>query len=147
MAETISVPRNALVVVADGRKAIVLRNSGPLLSPKLETERVIEAKSNPATRDQGTDKPGRAAMGTHRSSMGQSDLHEAEEQRFVQRVADELAALYTGQSPRPLVLVAAPRALAELRKALTSELRDLVVAEIDKDFVNLPVAEIEKRLG
>ena len=143
----VAIRKNARVLVADGRKAIVFRNDGIPQSLKLTVEQVVEAEPNPATREQGTDRPGRAAMGSHRSSMGQADMHDAEEQRFIQRVAEALGEVCSQQAVPAVILVAAPRALAELRKAVPASVQNLVVAEIAKDLVNLPIADIEKRLS
>ena len=46
------------VLVADGAYALVLRNDGDGVFPNLRLERAYE-QDNPATRDQGSDKPGR----------------------------------------------------------------------------------------
>lgn len=46
--------------MGDGCKALFLRNRGTAVNPRLETEDVFE-QDNPATRDQGTDSPGRGA--------------------------------------------------------------------------------------
>jgi len=48
---------------------------------------------------------------------------------------------------KSLILIAPPRALGVLRQAYSHNLRAAVRAEIDKDFVNLPVHEIEKHLA
>ena len=48
---------------------------------------------------------------------------------------------------KSLVLVAPPRALGVLRQAYSSGLRAAPKAEIDKDFVKMPVHEIEKKLA
>lgn len=45
-----------------------------------------------------------------------------------------------------LVLVAPPKTLGELRKVLSSHVKDAVVAELDKDFAHLEVDEIQKHL-
>ena len=64
------IPTDTLVLVGDGRKALFLRNRGGAGHPEFITERVME-QNNPATRDQGTDKPGRYAGpdGASRSAM------------------------------------------------------------------------------
>ena len=45
-----------------------------------------------------------------------------------------------------LVVVAPPRTLGELRKHFHKEVERRLVAEVPKDLVDLPVAEIEKIL-
>ena len=56
--EDLRVPWRALVVVADGRRARVLRNIGTPRHISFETELEME-QDNPPTREQGTDRPGR----------------------------------------------------------------------------------------
>jgi protein required for attachment to host cells len=46
-----------------------------------------------------------------------------------------------------LILIAPPRALGVLRQTYSHGLRAALRAEIDKDFVRLPVHEIEKHLA
>ena len=64
------IPHNALVFVGDGKKALVLRNEGDAQLVNLKTERVF-TDANPATRDQGADRPGRSfsSVGAGRSSV------------------------------------------------------------------------------
>lgn len=66
------VPSDALVVVADGRRMLLLRNRGDEEFPNLEVEQV-EEKENPATRDQGSDEPGStfSSGGNPRGGAGQ----------------------------------------------------------------------------
>ena len=47
---------------------------------------------------------------------------------------------------KSLIIAAPPRALGVLRPAYTHRLREAVSAEVDKDFVKLPVHLIEKQL-
>ena len=85
----LSIPRDALVLVGDGQKALFLRNIGDEKSPNLTTERVF-TDINPPTREQETDRPGRgveSAGGPRRSGMEMTDWHELEKHRFVDRVA------------------------------------------------------------
>lgn len=141
------IPHGAYVFIADGRKALLLRNEGDATHPNLKTEQVF-ANDNPATRDQGTDKPGRsyASVGSRRSAMEQTDWHELDEQRFAKDIADMLQVLVREKNIEALVIAAPPRTLAELRKSMHDEVRKRIIAEVDKDLTNQPVYEIEKLL-
>lgn len=64
------------VVVADGEKALFLRNKGDAKFPDFKVMREM-AQTNPATRDQGTERPGRHSDGpsTHNSAYEETDWH------------------------------------------------------------------------
>ena len=64
------ISHNALVLIGDGQKALFLRNKGTAHQVKLEIEQIM-AQDNPATREQGTDRPGRSvsSVGTARSAL------------------------------------------------------------------------------
>ncbi|RAI45751.1 host attachment protein [Rhodoplanes roseus] len=144
----LSIPHDAFVFVGDGRKALFLRNEGDEKFPNLRTEHVV-VDDNPPAREQGTDAPGRAFAGTgaRRSSVEQTDWHMIEEQRFAKDAAAALHRLVRDRKVKALVIAAPPKTLAELRRALHSEVKTRVVAEIDKDLTKLPLYEIEKHLA
>src|SRR6266852_7788341 len=85
------------VVVCDGRKALVLENAG---DEKFLNLRTREAYEHPdaKTHELGTNAPGRAfsSVGTGRSAMEQTDWHEQEENRFLQRLVRHLEAELNG---------------------------------------------------
>jgi protein required for attachment to host cells len=132
------------VLVADGAYALVLRNDGDGVFPNLRLERAYE-QENPATSDQGSDKPGRMndSLG-RKSAMESTDYHRVAEDRFVQRIADDMAKDLKAGEFTDLVLAAPAVALGEFRKAATSALTDATIMEIDKDLTNHPIDRIEK---
>jgi protein required for attachment to host cells len=136
------------VIVCDGKKALVLENAGDEKFLNLKTKEVHE-HPDPKTHELGTDAPGRAfsSVGTERSSMEQTDWHTQEEDRFLRKLADRLDAAVNAGLTKSLILIAPPRALGVLRQTYSHNLRAAVRAEIDKDFVKLPVHEIEKHLA
>jgi protein required for attachment to host cells len=136
------------VVVCDGAKALILENAGDAVFPNLKTREVREQPDEP-TREQGTDAPGRSisSVGARRSAMEQTDWHEQAEQRFLCELAKRLDAAVTAGETKAIIIVAPPRALGVLRQAYSNGLREAVKAEIDKDYVKLPVHEIEKKLA
>ena len=140
MSKSVRLPNGAWVLVADGRKALLLVNRGDADYPDLRVAQTIEAPDNPPTRDQGTDRPGRAIFSTRRSAVGQTDWHRIGEEQFAASVVDQLLA---EGDPLVLVLAAPPAFLGELRKRLPKRMRAKVVAELDKDLTHLPVDEIE----
>ena len=144
----VKIPHNALVFVGDGRKALVLRNDGDADLLNLKTERVFTDR-NPATHEQGTDRPGRAfsSVGVVRSSVSQTDWHQLEEHRFAAEVAAMLERTVRERGVETLIVVAPPRALADLRKAFHPEVKKRIIAEIDKDLTKHPIDQIEKHLA
>ncbi|HXW48852.1 MAG TPA: host attachment family protein, partial [Xanthobacteraceae bacterium] len=131
----VTVPYNAYVFVGDGRKALVLRNDGDAQYLNLKAERVF-TDENPLTHEQGADRPGRShsSVGPGRSSVTQTDWHALEEHRFAREVAAALEKIVRERGAETLIVVAPPRALADLRKAFHPDVKKRIVAEIDKDL-------------
>jgi protein required for attachment to host cells len=136
------------VVVCDGAKALILENAGDGMHPNLKTKEGHE-QADAKTHEQGTDAPGRSvnSVGARRSAMEQTDWHEQDEQRFLCELAGRLDAAVTAGETKAVIVVAPPRALGVLRQAYSDGLRGAVRAEIDKDYVRMPVHEIEKHLA
>jgi protein required for attachment to host cells len=136
------------VVVCDGKKALVLENVGDEKFLNLKTREVYE-QPDLKTRELGTDAPGRAfsSVGAGRSAVEQTDWHAQEEDRFLRKLAERLDAAISAGQAQALILIAPPRALGVLRQTYSRGLRAAVRAEIDKDFVKLPLYEIEKHLA
>jgi protein required for attachment to host cells len=136
------------VVVCDGAKALILENAGDAVSLNLKT-REVHAQTDPKTREQGTDAPGRAinSIDARRSAMEQTDWHDQSEQRFLTELSKRLDAAVGSGETKCVVLVAPPRALGVIRQSATPNLRKAVRAEIDKDLVKMPVHEIERHLA
>jgi protein required for attachment to host cells len=150
MSNKISIPHDTIVFVGDGRKALFLRNAGDEKFPDLKTEQVF-VDQNPATRDQGSDKPGRLFAGptapNRRSAVEPTDWHEIEEHRFARLVADAFEKLVRERKVKAVIIAAPPRTLAELRQVLHGDVKARVMAEVDKDFTKHPVYEIERHLA
>jgi protein required for attachment to host cells len=136
------------VVVCDGAKALILENAGDAMFPNLRTREVRE-QPDARTHEQGTDAPGRSisSVGSARSAVEQTDWHDLAEQRFLHDLAKRLDAAVTGGETKSLILIAPPRALGVLRHAYSPAVREALRAEIDKDYVRLPLYEIEKHLA
>ncbi len=139
------IAHDALVMVADGRKILVLRNKGDSAFPQLETEHVRE-QDNPADRDQASDSAGRSSspVGGRQSSMEQVNFHDLEEARFAAEAADLLKRRALSNDYEKLIIVAPPTALGEMRKHYHKTVQDRLVGEIAKDLSNHPVSDIER---
>ncbi|MDB5670083.1 MAG: host attachment protein [Alphaproteobacteria bacterium] len=141
------VPNDALVLVADGKKALFLRNEGDEEFPNLELERKSET-ADLADRDQKTDAPGRAHDSTSsgRSAYEETDFHQLEEDRFAAGLAELLKERALKNEFHALIVVAPARALGELRKHYHKEVEKRLIGELSKDLTGHPVSEIEKIL-
>jgi protein required for attachment to host cells len=144
----IAIHNGAWVLVGDGRRALFFQNHG---DADLLDLRVLETRidDNPATREQGSDAPGRAfpGPGAHaRSAMENVDWHELEEERFARAMAERINAAAESGEMKEIVIVAPPRTLGEIRKDLSVKAQGKVRGELDKDLTKHPLHEIEKAL-
>lgn len=139
---------NTVVLVADGRKMLFLRNEGDGEYPNLTVEHA-EEQENPATNDQVTDRAGRASspQGASQSSVGGADAHQVEEDRFAADTAALLKKRALARDYEKLIVVAPPRTLGELRKHYHKEVSDRLVGELGKDLTGHPIPDIEKALA
>jgi protein required for attachment to host cells len=164
------VPHNAFVVVADGRKMLLLRNEGDDQHLNLQVERK-EVQENPKDSDQKSDAAGRASstqsganapavaqggsmhavgggaqFAPSRGSMEETDYHQLEEDRFAAEVADMLKSQALSNAFETLIIAAPPRTLGELRKHYHKEVEARIAGELDKDLTGHTVPQIEEAL-
>ena len=140
------IPHNALVLVADGRKSLFLRNEGDAeyLNLVVEDQR---AHADLADRDMKTDAPGRTSSPSGvRSAVDEPDYHQIEEDRFAADTAALLSKRAHDSDFEQLIIVAPPRTLGELRQHYDKAVEAKVIAEIDKDLVNHPIDKLERVL-
>lgn len=145
---TLEIPHGCWIVVGDGEKALFLVNHGDDDLIDLRVARTMEHE-NPATRDQGADRPGRFNDGpnVHRSAVDDTDWHEIEKDRFAHEIADRLyKSAHRGDFDK-LVIVSPPHVLGELRKTIHSEVADRLIGTVDKTLTNHPLDKIEKILS
>lgn len=139
---------NTLVVVADGRKALFLRNEGDGVHPNLVVEHA-EGRINPADRDQKSDAPGStaASVGSARSTVDEVDFHRLEENRFAADVGAMLRSRALANDFESLIIAAPPHTLGELRKHYHVEVANRLAGEIPKDLTGHHIPDIEKALS
>jgi protein required for attachment to host cells len=138
----------AWVLVADGAKALTLVNDGD--ADILNLRRVtVKEEHHARTADMGTDRPGRTHQSgtTMRSGMEQTDWHDLAEKDFVRGVARTLDVSAREGRFSKLLVIAAPRALAELRSAFGADVQNAIVGELAKDLTGHPIPEIEKAIA
>jgi len=150
-------PHNALVLVADGRKMLFLRNHGDENQIDLRTESHDEREDR-KERYYRTDAAGAAARsagaagtgvgsqaGVHvgRAAMEETDFHQQEEDRWVKEAAEELKKRVLRQDFDALAIVAPPKALGVLKKFLHKEVEKRIVCTVDKEMTSRPIPDIE----
>lgn len=136
------------VLVADGEKALFLKNQGDTKYPSLEVVREME-QENPPTREQGSDRPGRYSDGgfsAHNSAVDDTDWHRIAKQRFADEIAERLYKFAHADAFRQIILIAPPLVLGELRKKLHKEVDERICAELPKTLTNHSVPDIESML-
>jgi protein required for attachment to host cells len=135
------------ILVCDGKKALILENVGAGDYPKLRVK-TARQHDDPRTRDLGADAPGRAfpSVGSARSAMQSTDLHEQAERAFLRGLVEELLFAAADGQLKGLVVVAPPRALGVIREASPPGLYTLVKAEVGHDYTHLPLHELERLL-
>lgn len=136
------------IIVCDGSKALFLQNAGDAKFPNLQTREVMEQKA-PATSEIGSDRPGRShsSVGPGRSAVEQTDFHTQQEVEFLRSIMTRLDAAAQAGQMKSIIIVAPPRAIGVLRQHYTHALKKAVREEIQKDYVRMPVYEIEKHLA
>ena len=131
------IAHGTLVMVADGAKLLLFRNEGDEKYAVLET--LDHARQdNPATAEQGTDRPGRSfsRVGEHRSGYDETDWHQQREDEFARDAAERLEDMAKAHPEAGIVVIAAPRTLGEMRGHYGRETAQRLVAEIDKDLTD-----------
>lgn len=146
MSKAVRLPSGAWVLVADGKKALLLVNRGDAEYPDLRIEQTVEAPANPPTGEQGSDRPGRTRtmLLSRRSAVGQTDWHRMSEARFA---ADVVERLFAHATPPALVLAAPPAFLAQLRKRLPKPAKANLLADFNRDLTHLTVHDIERTIA
>lgn len=141
----IKIPHDAWILVGDGKKAMILRNKGDQVHPHLVLDRFIEQENPVSGQTEGLAVPDNDTAG-RRTAVEKTDGHQLEEARFAKKMATELYRTAHSQAFDNLVVVAPPRILGVLREAFHPEVRNRILAEVDKTLTQHPVPEIERIL-
>lgn len=138
---------DTLILVADGRRMLLLRNTNSPLHPQLAVE-YGEDQPNPADRDQKTDAGGQMpADGTPgQTTVGETDFHEQTEARFARHIARHLNDLALKGGLGKLIVVAPPKVLGQLRPHFHKEVQRRIVAEVGKDMTRYSTDRVAQML-
>lgn len=142
-------PHNALVLVADGRKLLLLRNHGDSTRIDLRTEahdEIDDARDSDLKTDLAGQSPAPGNTGLSGGTMGETDYHQQQEDRFAANAADRIKAMALAGEFDAFVVIAAPKTLGELRNHWHKEVERRIVQEIAKDMTGRPLPDIEALL-
>ena len=142
-----ALPHQALVMVADGKKLLFLRNHGDQNQIDLRTE-AHDARHDRKNRELRSDAPGLQAQrwGDGRPAMGETDFHQQDEDRWAKNAAEELKKRALRNDFDALAIIAPPRVLGVLRKELHKEVERKIVLTVNKEMTDRPIPDIEELL-
>ena len=129
-----TIPEHALVVVADGGKALLFRRTGSGAEVKLREERQV-------------DPDAMAEQGPAGSRPEDQTPKQTGEASFANHLAHMLHTMHQRGDFKDLVLVVDPQTLGQLRSALHKTVEAAVVRTVAKDLTNHPQKAIEAALS
>ena len=144
-----TLPNNTLILVADGRKALFLRNQGDEQRIDLRTashRTRDDRKDSDIKTDASGQSPAPAGTGLPGGTMGEPDFHQQEEDRFARDLAEKVNAMALAGQFDALVVVAPARTMGELRPLWHKEVGARIVGEHVKEMTDRPIPDIEALL-
>jgi len=142
-----AIPHGALVLVADGKKMLWLRNQGDSDLIDLRTES-HDHRDDPMDREIKTDAPGTQGQrwGDGRPAMDEVDFHQQGEDRWIRDAAEEVNRRALSNDFDALAVIIPPKALGEFRKKLHKEAERRLVLTVNKEMTDRPIPDIEELL-
>ena len=136
------------ILVADGTQAAVYGNDGPGQGIYRVEKQDFAIDLPHRVGDIMSDQEGRnvSVAGGHHPFGPRTDPRRHLEAEFLRTVAGALEEAAQAKKFDRLVLVAAPRALGDLRSELAPHAAATVTMELDKDLVHLSERDLEKHL-
>ena len=144
-----TLPNHALILVADGRKALFLRNQGDEQRIDLRTashRTRDDRKDSDIKSDASGQSPAPAGTGLPGGTMGEPDFHQQEEDRFARDLAEKINAMALAGQFDALVVVAPARTMGELRPLWHKEVSARILGEHVKEMTDRPIPDIEALL-
>jgi protein required for attachment to host cells len=129
-----TIPSQALILVADGAKAILLRNTGTGQELSLREEVRVTAQSL-------------AEGGPSGSRPQDQSPKETGEATFVKQLAQSMQERLQQNDYAALVVVADPQTLGQFRAAMHKTVEATIVHSLAKDLTNHSTAEIAAALA
>lgn len=131
------IPHNADVVIANGERFLLMRNTGQPFEPQLQKVKELDLLlTNFSAGVRHQDPAGERS--------GSTDIDElAHGAAIAEWLNDRVLKNDLGE----LVIAADPRTLGQIRQHCHKETEARIVGDVAKDLTNLPVPEIEKALA
>jgi len=133
------------IVIADGMHARFLKyRPGEKLEPAVEPE-LYDPAVHGYSRNLKSDHPGRAfdpGSGHRHTIEPRHDPHTYEKHQFARRIAAIVNDAAAHKEMDQVVIAAPPKTLGDLRKELDKHAAALVVAEVHRDLIKTPSAEL-----
>ncbi len=129
-----SITPDTLVVIADGGKARLLRNTGSANEIRLHEDAHLTLK------DFSNDGPSG-------SRPGEQSPKQTGEATFAKQLVRRLESMHQQGKFAHLVLAADPQTLGQMRDAMSKGMTDSVVFSMPKDWTNHPVQDIADALS
>ena len=137
-----------IIVVADSTRARIF-TADSAHSPLNEIETMAHPEGRLHDRDMTSDLPGKDSAGDGAGGhayQNETDPKRYEQAEFAKRVANYLEESRKANKLSNLLIVAAPAFLGELRSHLSSETRDKIVFELDKNIADHSHEDSRKHL-
>lgn len=134
-------------IVADARTVRVFEGSPP--GRALAEVAVFRNRAAHHERDLVSDRPGRVinrASGAHQAYEPKVRASQHAMQSWLRTIGPSLRALLEARGNESVVLVASPRMLAQMRKALPAAVSKRVTGELRLDLAHQPLGALKKRL-
>lgn len=128
MSEMVFIPRQTLVVVADGHQAALFRSNGVNALTLSEERRLTP---------QNLEDEGPSGARPEEQTERQTD-----EATFAKQLAKELYSMKQANKFEHLVLAADPQTLGQLRDAMHKTVEDSIILSLDKALTNHSTSEI-----
>lgn len=135
------------MLVADGRRArlLVEPRRGAQLEEPVDWAMEISEDELYHPQDRPPRSHDRVGQGRHAMDKGRN-LHEAEEEKFLKRIAERLGEAQKHNQFEHLVIAAPPRALGLLRAMLPAHAQERLCATIPKDILDENASKLRERL-
>lgn len=142
-----ALPHNALVLVADGRKMLFLRNHGDQNQIDLRTE-AHDQREDLKDHELKSDAPGTTnqSFGYGHPALEEADFHQQAEDQWAKDAAEELKRRALRNDFDALAIIAPPKTLSVLRKELHKEVERRIVLTLNKEMTDRPIPDIEDLL-